>query len=152
METIYAGDTNYVTITCPKCGSAKNRNVTEFKNTPKRLKAKCKCGEVFRIFLEFRGYYRKIVRLSGDYFVQEKDEKGEVLIKNISINGINFETLKPHNISKDDLVELNFALDNPNKTELQTLIKILWVSDINVAGQFIDETSLNQDLVLYLRK
>ena len=152
METINVRDTHHVTITCPKCGLAKNRNLTEFKNTPKRLKAKCKCGEVFRIFLEFRGYYRKIVRLSGDYFVQEKDEKGEVLIKNISINGINFETLKPHNISKDDLVELNFALDNPNKTELQTLIKILWVSDINVAGQFIDETSLNQDLVLYLRK
>jgi hypothetical protein len=152
METIYAGDTNYVTITCPKCGLAKNRNVTEFKNTPKRLKAKCKCGEVFRIFLEFRGYYRKIVRLSGDYFVQEKDEKGEVLIKNISINGINFETLKPHNISKDDIVELKFILDNRNKTELHSLVKIMWVSDLKVAGQFIDETSLNQDLVLYLRK
>jgi PilZ domain len=152
METIYSGDTNYVTITCPKCGLAKNRNVTEFKDTPKRLKVKCKCGEVFRIFLEFRGYYRKIVRLSGNYFVQEKDEKGEVLIKNTSINGINFETLKPHNISKDDLVELNFALDNPNKTELQTLVKIMWVIDLNVSGQFIDENRLKQDLVLYLKK
>ena len=152
METIYAEDTNYVTITCPKCGLAKNRNVTEFKNTPKRLKAKCKCGEVFRIFLEFRRYYRKIVRISGDYFIQDKDEKGEVLIKNISIDGIKFETLKPHNIFKDDLVELNFVLDNPNKTELQTLIKILWVIDLNVSGEFIDESSLKQDLFLYLKK
>jgi hypothetical protein len=36
MKTIYAGDTNYVTITCPKCGLEKNRNVTDFKDTPKR--------------------------------------------------------------------------------------------------------------------
>jgi len=108
--------------------------------------------EVFQIFLEFRGYYRKIVRLSGDYFVQEKDEKGEVLIKNISITGINFGTLKPHNISKDDIVELEFILDNRNKTELYSLVKIMWVSGLKVAGQFIDESSLKQDLVLYLRK
>ena len=152
MKTIYAGGTNYVTITCPKCGLAKNRNVTEFKDTPKRLKVKCKCGEVFQIFLEFRGYYRKVVRLSGDYFIQEKDEKGEVLIKNISITGINFETLKPHNISKDDTVELKFTLDNPSKTELHTLVKIMWVNDLDVGGQFIDQSSLKQDLVLYLTK
>ena len=152
METINVGDINHVTITCPKCGLAMSRNVTNFKDTPKRLKAKCKCGEVFRIFLEFRRYYRKIVRISGDYFIQDKDEKGEVLIKNISIDGIKFETLKPHNIFKDDLVELNFVLDNPNKTELQTLIKILWVIDLNVSGEFIDESSLKQDLFLYLKK
>ena len=152
MEIIYSGDINYVTITCPNCGLARNRSVTDFKDTPKRLKVKCKCGEVFQIFLEFRGYYRKVVRLSGDYFVQEKDEKGEVLIKNISITGINFGTLKPHNISKDDIVELEFILDNRNKTELYSLVKIMWVSGLKVAGQFIDESSLKQDLVLYLRK
>jgi hypothetical protein len=152
MEIIYSGDINYVTITCPNCGLARNRSVTDFKDTPKRLKVKCKCGEVFQIFLEFRGYYRKVVRLSGDYFVQEKDEKGEVLIKNISITGINFRTLKPNNISKDDIVELEFILDNRNKTELHSLVKIMWVSDLKVAGQFIDESSLKQDLVLYLRK
>ena len=150
MKTIYAGDTNCVTITCPKCGLEKNRNVTDFKDTPKRLKAKCKCGEVFRIFLEFREHFRKIVRLSGDYFIQEKDEKGEVLIKNISITGINFETLKSHNISKDDIVELKFILDDRNNTELLTLVKIVWVTDLNVGGRFIDESSLKQDLVLYL--
>ena len=152
MEIIYSGDINYVTITCPNCGLARNRSVTDFKDTPKRLKVKCKCGEVFQIFLEFRGYYRKVVRLSGDYFVQEKDEKGEVLIKNISITGINFETLKPHNMSKGDIVELEFTLDNRNKTELNTLVKIMRVNDLNVGGQFIDESSLKQDLVLYLTK
>jgi len=151
METIYAGDTNHVTITCPKFGLTKNKNVTDFKDTPKRLKAECKCGEVYQVDLELRRYYRKIVRLSGEYYIQDKDEKGEVLIKNISIAGINFETFKPHNIVKNDIVELKFTLDNLNETELQTLVKIIWVSDLKIGGQFIDESSLNQDLVLYLR-
>jgi hypothetical protein len=152
MEIIYAGATNHVTIICPKCGLKKNTNVFKFKDTHKRVKAKCKCGEVFRLDLEFRRYHRKIVRLAGEYFEQEKDEKGEVFIKDISMTGINFETLKPHNISKDDTVELKFTLDNPNKTELHTLVKIMWVNDLDVGGQFIDQSSLKQDLVLYLTK
>ena len=152
MEIIYAGETDHVTVTCPKCGLSKNKDISDFKDTPKRLKTTCKCGEVFQVDLELRKYYRKIVRFSGEYFVQEKDEKGEVLIKNISMNGINFETLKTHNISKDDIAELKFTLDNPNKTELHTLVKIIQVSDLYVGGQFIDESSLKQDLLLYLRK
>ena len=147
---MYAGATNHVTVICPKCGLKKNINVFKYKDTHKRLKAKCKCGEIFRLSLEFRRFYRKIVRLTGEYFAQERDEKGEVLIKDISMTGINFEASKPHNIAKHDAVEVKFTLDNPDKTELDTLVKIMWAKDLNVGGHFIDQVRYKQDLVLYL--
>jgi uncharacterized Zn finger protein len=150
METLYAGASNHVTVICPKCGLKKNINVFKYKETHKRLKAKCKCGEVFRLSLEFRRFHRRIVRLTGEYFVQEKDEKGEVLIKDISMTGINFEAIKPHNIAKHDTVEVKFTLDNSDKTELYTLVKIMWAKDLNVGGRFIDQGLYKQDLVLYL--
>jgi hypothetical protein len=100
--------------------------------------------------LEFRRFHRRIVRLTGEYFVQEKDEKGEVLIKDISMTGINFEAIKPHNIAKHDTVEVKFTLDNSDKTELDTLVKIMWAKDLNVGGRFIDQGLYKQDLVLYL--
>ena len=109
MKKIYVGYTNKVMIICPKCGLEKNKIVFNFKNTHKRLKAKCKCGEVFRFTLDFRKYYRKNVRLTGEYFVRGKDEKEEILIEDISKTGIKFATLKPPNFSKDDLVELKFT-------------------------------------------
>jgi formylmethanofuran dehydrogenase subunit B len=150
MERMYAGATNHVTVICPKCGLKKNINVFKYKDTHKRLKAKCKCGEIFRLSLEFRRFYRKIVRLTGEYFAQERDEKGEVLIKDISMTGINFEASKPHNIAKHDAVEVKFTLDNPDKTELDTLVKIMWAKDLNVGGHFIDQVRYKQDLVIYL--
>jgi formylmethanofuran dehydrogenase subunit B len=150
MERMYAGATNHVTVICPKCGLKKNINVFKYKDTHKRLKAKCKCGEIFRLSLEFRRFYRKIVRLTGEYFAQERDEKGEVLIKDISMTGINFEVSKPHNIAKHDAVEVKFTLDNPDNTELDTLVKIMWTKDLNVGGHFIDQVRYKQDLVLYL--
>ena len=152
MEKIYVGYTNKVTISCPKCGLEKKKTVFKFKNTHKRLKAKCKCGEVFRFTLDFRKYYRKSVRLTGEYFFQGKDEKGEIVIEDISKTGINFTTLKPHHFSKNDVVELKFTLDNSMKMEMRTRVKILWINDRTVGAQFSDPKILEKDLGLYLIK
>jgi hypothetical protein len=151
MEIVYVADSNHITITCPKCGLKKNADVTNFKDTHKSLKAKCRCGEVFRVDLEFRKYYRKKVRLHGEYFVQGKDEKGEINIEDISLGGIRFASLKPHYISRNDTVELKFTLDNPMRTEIHTSVKIKWIIDRNVGGQFFDPKSLEKDLGIYLQ-
>jgi PilZ domain len=141
---VYVGDSNNVTITCPKCGLKKNADVTKFKDTHKKLKAKCRCGEVFRFTLEFRKHHRKKVQFSGEYFVQGKDEKGEMIIEDISAGGIRFVCLKPHYISRNDTVELKFTLDNPMRTEIQELVKIIWIIDRNVGAQYIDQSRLKR--------
>ena len=152
MEKVYVDYTNQVKIRCPKCGFETKKNVFKFKDTSKKLKAKCKCGEIFRFTLDFRKYFRKNVRLSGEYVVQGKDEKGEILIDDISMTGINFETLKPHNFYKNDTVELKFTLDNPMKTTVQKLAKIIWTSDHTVGAQFNDNKSLGKDFDFYLKE
>ena len=152
MRKVYVDDTNRVTIICPKCGSEKNIDVSNFKDTHKKLKAKCRCGEVFRLTLEFREHYRKKVWLHGEYFVQGKDERGEINIEDISAGGIRFACLKPHYISRNDIVELKFTLDNPMRTEIHTLVKIIWIIDRNVGAQFNDPKSLEKDLWPYLIK
>jgi hypothetical protein len=151
MKKIYVDDTHQATIICPKCLFEKNIDVTNFKDTQKKLKAKCRCGEVFRFTLEFRKHYRKKVRLPGEYFVQGKDEKGEIIIEDISASGIRFASLKPHYISRNDTVELKFTLDNSMRTEIQKIIKIIWIIDRNVGAQYIDPKSLEKDLGLYLQ-
>ncbi|MEJ2658540.1 MAG: PilZ domain-containing protein [Desulfobacterales bacterium] len=144
MKTIYVDDTNRVTIICPQCGIEKNMDVANFKDTHKKLKAKCRCGEVFHFYLEFRKTYRKHFRLAGEYFVREKDEIGEMLIEEISGTGIRFACLKPHNIAKGDTVELKFNLDNPKRTEIKELVKIIWTKDRNVGAQYIDQSRLKR--------
>ena len=151
MKKIYVDDTNQVTIICPKCGFEKNIDVANFKDTHKRIKAKCRCGEVFRFALEYREHYRKKVRLPGEYFVQRKNERGEIIIEDISATGIRFASLKPHYISRNDTVELKFTLDNPMRTQIQELVKIIWIIDRNVGAQFINPKSLEKDLGFYLK-
>lgn len=151
MKRVFIDDTHQATIICPKCGTAKNIDATNFKDTNKRIKAKCRCGEVFRVTLEFRRHYRKKVRLPGEYFVRGTDEKGEIIIEDISLSGIRFASLKPHNVSRNDLVEFKFTLDNPMKTIIHAHVKIKWIIDRNVGAQFVDPKSIKKDLGFYLR-
>ena len=74
MEKIYVDDTNQASIVCPECGFSKNIDITNFKNTQKRAKAKCVCGESFRFTFEFRKNYRKNVRLPSEYIVKGTGE------------------------------------------------------------------------------
>jgi hypothetical protein len=151
MKKIYVDHTNIATIICPKCGLEKNIDVANFKDTHKKLKAKCRCGEIFRFTLEYRKHYRKKVRLPGEYFVQGKDERGEIIIEDISASGIRFASLKPHYISRNDTVELKFTLDNQMRTQIQGLVKIAWMIDRNVGAEFINPKSLEKDLGFYLK-
>lgn len=151
MKKVYVDDTNHATIICPKCKLKKNMDVTNFKNTQKKLKAKCRCGEVFRITLEFRKHFRKKVRLNGEYSVHGRNEKGEIIIEDISAGGVRFASLKPHYISRNDTVELKFSLDNPMKTEIHKHVKIKWIIDHTVGAQYINQNSLETELKFYLQ-
>lgn len=151
MKKFYADHNNQATIICPKCGLERNIDVTKFKETHKRIKAKCRCGEVFRFSLEYRRHYRKKVRLVGEYSIQGKDEKGEVIVEDISASGIRFASLRPHFISRNDTVALKFTLDNPMKTQIQELVEIVWIIDRNIGAQFVNPKSLEKDLGFYLK-
>ena len=121
MKKVFVDPTNQATIICPKCGYEKKFDVTSFRNTQKKLKVKCRCGEIFRVTLEFRKDYRKKVRLNGEYSVQGRDEKGKIIVEDISASGIRFTSVEPHYISRNDTVELKFILDNSTKTEIRCL-------------------------------
>ena len=151
MKTVYVDDTNQASIICPECGFSKNINITNFKSTQKRAKAKCGCGESFRFTFEFRKNYRKNVRLAGEYIVKVTGEKGDVIIRDLSLTGIRFESLKPHEISTNDILEVKFKLDNSVRSEIRKFAKVIWVRDRIVAAHYSETKLFEKDLGFYLR-
>ena len=150
MKKVYVDHTNQVKVICPKCGLEKNINVFKFKNTHKRLKAHCKCGEVFRFALNFRKHYREKVMLSGEYVIPEKNVRDDIFIKDISMSGINFITYKENNFSENDTVELKLSLGDETELEIHASIRIKWINDRNVGAQFNNPKSLEKDLRFFL--
>ena len=151
MKIVYVDDTNQASISCPECGFSKNIDITNFKNTQKSAKAKCGCGESFRFTLEFRKNYRKNVRLPGEYIEKKTGEKGDVIIRDLSLTGIRFESLKPHQISANDILQMKFKLDNPVRSEIRKLVKVIWVRDRIVAAHYSETKLFEKDLGFYLK-
>ena len=150
MMIVWVGDNNKASIICPKCRFETNIDTTKYKNTQRKLKVKCKCGEVFRLTIEFRKQHRKNVRLSGEYSIQGKKEKGEIIIKDLSLSGIKFESFKPHQISTDDILEVRFRLNNESKKEIRKEVKVIWVENRIVGAQFRERKLYQKDLGFYL--
>jgi transcription elongation factor Elf1 len=151
MTKFYVNDTNQTTIICPNCGFAKTMDTTNFKKTQKRLKANCKCGEAFKFTLEFRKHYRKDVKLAAEYSNVKKGEKGEIVVQNLSLSGAQFTSLRPHQISAGDTLEIKFILDHSARTEIRRTAKVMWVRDRVVGVQFIGQKTFEKDLSFYLR-
>ena len=90
--------------------------------------------------------------LPGEYIVQGKGQKGEIIIRELSLAGIRLESLRPHQILKDDTLEVKFNLDNPLRKEICKVIKVIWVMDRIVGAQFSEKKLCGKDLGFYLTK
>ena len=151
MKKFYVNNTRQTTIICPKCGFSKIFDTTKYNNVHWRFKAKCRCGEVFGLTLEFRKHYRKKVTLPGEYIIQRKGEKGEIMIEDLSMGGVRFENLGPHQISIDDILELTFKLDNPSRSEIHKIGSVIWVRDRMVGSMYSEPKGNDKDLGFYMR-
>ena len=152
MEKFYVDENNQANIICQKCGFNKNIDATNFKNTQRKFKAKCKCGETFLFSIDYWKHYRKSVMLPGEYVARNSGDKGEIIIRELSLTGIQFENLKPHQISKDDTLEVTFKLDNPLRKEICKIVKVIWVRDRIVGAQFSERKLYEKTLGFYLQK
>jgi len=140
-----------VSIICPKCRLEQNIDTTNFKDTQKKLDGKCRCGEPYQYSIEFRKSYRKDVRLPGEYIIPGIEEKGDMIVRDLSMIGIRFECLNPHHISKDDTVKVKFRLDDPNRSEIQKPVKIVRVEDRIIGAYYIEKKLYETNLALYLQ-
>lgn len=151
MRKVYVDENNKAMFICPKCGFEKIIDARNFRNTTNIVKGECKCKETFQFVLEYRKHYRKDVNLSGEYIIQKNRKKGEVIIREISLTGIRFESLKPHQISKNDMLEMKFILDNPLRTEIRKLAKVIWVNNRIVGANFNERNLYENVLGFYMK-
>jgi hypothetical protein len=63
---VFLSDSGKTTVKCPFCAKCHHTTVPKhFHNKP--VRGKCNCGESFSVLFDSRKYYRKEVRLPGEY-------------------------------------------------------------------------------------
>ena len=150
MQKLYIDKSKKTTITCPRCLFERNIDVTKIKHNQKILKGKCRCGKAYEFTIVYIKKHRKDVELLGEFIIEKSGEQGDIIIRDLSMDGIRFENLSLYQISKDDILEVKFQLDNPKRSEIKKSVKVIWVEDQNIGANFIETQSYKADLGFYL--
>lgn len=140
-QKIYIGVNSDAIIVCSQCGTHKSFTPSPMKHYGKTLTIKCRCGFIFKVFIEPRKSYRKPTKLSGLCY---KNNSNALLTKisiiDIAKNGIGFtmeaKTPETDIIKKGDILYIEFKLDNKNKSLIRTKVIVRVVNNANVGAEF----------------
>lgn len=128
---------NTAVINCPHCGHQKTVTVDTYKGNKSHLKIKCACKKVFTVNLEFRKRVRKRTSLKGTYVNHsQQNKRGSLVVKNISVSGLEFSTYDTHVFAVEDDLTVEFNLDNDQRSEIIKEVTVRAVRKNSIGCEF----------------
>jgi hypothetical protein len=157
-DLIVASDQNgTITIACPQCERHKDVNISTFKTshveTHKSLKTQCACGHAFQVTVDTRELPRKRATLTGAYIKfqsQHSEAYGFLIIEDISMAGLKFRTLAPHDLKVGDMIKMNFILNDDAASEIWATLQIKHIQGFSMGGSFCNLKDMDHRLARYL--
>ena len=112
------------TVECPLCNKCHHTTVPEhFHNKP--LRAKCECGQSFSVLFDRRKYFRKEVRLSGEYW-DTSGAQDLMTVTTLSVCDAGFEARgRNFLLNEGDTIQINFLLNSNDRNwiKLKAVVK-----------------------------
>lgn len=103
-----------------------------------------------RIENYIRKCYRKTVNLPGEHCSEKTRKRGTIRVEDISMEGLRYSSLSPHNLETGEAVEVKFRLDDRDKTEIKKKAVVLRVKGLGVAIKFTDKNEWDKQLGFYM--
>lgn len=153
---VFLNNQNEATFNCANCGNALTRDLSNVVHvqTAIRIKCKCKCGNVFRVLVDRRRNYRKIVNLLGMcHYPGKSGQTQRCLIKiiDISITGLHFSTNRLPEFKVGDKITVEFKLDDREKTEIRETACVKRIRSNKIGLEFVT-LEHRRKLTLYLMR
>ena len=148
LRKIHCGKKRECAVTCHYCGKANRIDTTTVK-LDQPIQIKCKCGNCFFIQVEQREYYRKEVKLTGNYkkLSSENQEKGKIFIEDISYTGIGCRTVKKNNLKIKDVLQIEFTLDDLHNSRINEKGIVKDIRDRYLGIEFQDLSQHSRKLI-----
>ena len=155
MKTITAHvrANNTATLICPDCGAIKHLIAEQFRHGRHTMTIRCRCQHSFTVLLDFRRFYRKQTSLPGTYEITSEGGVGGgiIHINNVSRGGVGFTVSGLHRIEKDQEVQIEFQLNDKNKTVLKKQAVVKSVRQNTVGCEFRCTAEMDKALGFFLR-
>lgn len=149
-QRVYPAENGQALITCPHCMKRTTVNATHYMDSHKILKVGCKCGQMFPVVFDTRQFYRKKMALRGHYKKLATDDPELITIEDLSFTGIKFRTRFSHTIQIDDVLTVEFFLDNKQHSHIIKTIRVMHVRGKEIGAEFRERQAYSTELTYYL--
>ena len=139
VTKIFVNSELQATIPCPECGNSYHKDVSKFIRHHKEVKLRytCRCKHQFSVLLERRRFIRKDKEMNGHVIEGEKRIPLKVL--DISKYGIKIKLFARHQPVEDDILTIDFVLDDPGRSRVTTKVRIRRIISNGALGcEFLD--------------
>lgn len=142
-----------VVFLCPKCGAVKRENAQVYQEARGPIKIECSCGHTYEVKIEFRKHYRKETKLDGAYITPDAPDRWErLIVKNLSMEGCGFESIRPNLLDPDQEIIIEFELDDAKQSLIRKTAVVCSVYKKYVGCKFKQLPGyIDTDLGFYLR-
>jgi len=153
VKTFYV-ESGTVTFICPKCNESQRESAEQYKDQTGTIKVECKCKNVYEVRLEFRKSYRKETSLDGLYFrTVQSGEWGKMIVRDLSLGGCKFETMKAHLLERGEAIKIEFVLDDARRATIKKRAVVFDIDGRSIGCKFSDPPGyIDSELGFYLRK
>jgi hypothetical protein len=125
------------TVKCPLCKKGHHTKVPEhFHNKP--VRAKCECGKSFSVLFDSRKYFRKEVRLLGEYW-NASGVQDLMTVKTLSVCGAGFEARRKNLlVHEGETIQIKFLLNNNDRNWIKLKAVVKRVKGNQIGVEFIE--------------
>jgi len=149
-QRVYAAENGQAVIVCARCTEHTPIDARPYLDSHKSLKVRCRCGNKFPIVFNTRNFYRKEVHLPGQYAKSFGDVPDLLTIEDMSYTGIKFKTGMSHKIEVDDVLTIEFRLDNRRRTRIVKTARVMHVMGGTIGAEFRERQAYSTELTYYL--
>jgi hypothetical protein len=150
-QKVFVSQNGAVIIKCPVCEAVKEYNVDKFRGVKHSLSVKCRCQHLFSVNLEFRKFYRKTTRLSGDYMLlPEKINRGRMMVVNLSRGGAGLQITGAHRLQPGQEIQLSFTLDDRHQSLVGKRAVVRLIMRDYIGCEFVGDFTQDKALGFYL--
>ena len=156
LQVAYVRDDGTTVLKCPFCSHARTVSLTSLRDKKRVIRVKCSCQKSYSVNLELRKIYRKSTSLRGKYINHSQQDdrniriSGKIIVKDVSMGGIGFETVGKCTIEKDDELEVTFTLDDKHSSVIKKWVEVKIVRNRYVGCEFSSSNEYDKALGFYL--
>ena len=155
-QKAYVREDGTTVLKCPFCNYARTVSVAILREKKRVIRVRCACQKSYAVDLELRKMFRKSASLRGKYINHSQQDdrgvliQGKIVVRDISMGGIGFETIGKCSIQKDDELEVTFTLDDKYASVIKKMVEVKIVRGKYVGCEFTHANEYDKALGFYL--